>query len=185
MNANILSSINLIFRAQDHKPADAIRFTTGQTTLGQTLVGHSGHGICAIFLDDTKEGLVQQLSGAFPGRHLQEATQDLEADLEQVVSLIDTGKTQRVIDLDVGGTIFQQKVWKVLRDIPAGQTRSYSDVAQQLGNPDAVRAVAGACAANVLAIAIPCHRVVRRDGAISGYRWGVERKRTLLQQERG
>ena len=104
-------------------------------------------------------------------------------ELNQVVGFIDKGTFEGVVDLDIGGTAFEQKVWRVLCGIPAGKTRSYSDVARDLGVPEAVRAVAGACAANVLAIAIPCHRVVRGDGSISGYRWGVERKRALLAEE--
>ncbi|MFJ4393308.1 methylated-DNA--[protein]-cysteine S-methyltransferase [Pseudomonas sp. NPDC089396] len=183
MNTSLLSSINLIFRAPDQLPAKAIRYTVGHTSLGQVLVGSSGHGICAIFLGDTHSGLMGQLKAAFPQREFTQADETLGSELEQVISLVNTGKTSKVLDLDVGGTVFQQKVWAALHQIPTGQTRTYSDVACEIGNPDAVRAVAGACAANVLAIAIPCHRVVRRDGAISGYRWGVDRKRTLLKQE--
>ncbi len=183
MNSSLLSSINLIFRSPDRQRTEALRYTIGQSTLGQVLVGHSGHGVCAIFLDDTREGLMSQLAAAFAGREFLEAADELSNDLDQIVNLIDTGTTSRVLDLDVGGTVFQQKVWSALHDIPAGQTRTYSDVAYEIGNPDAVRAVAGACAANVLAIAIPCHRIVRRDGSISGFRWGVERKRMLLQKE--
>ena len=107
----------------------------------------------------------------------------LERELGQVIGFIDKDASEGVINLDIGGTAFQQKVWQALCGIPAGKTRSYSDVARHLGVPEAVRAVAGACAANVLAIAIPCHRVVRSDGSISGYRWGVERKRALLAEE--
>ncbi|WP_341963781.1 methylated-DNA--[protein]-cysteine S-methyltransferase [Pseudomonas sp. RC10] len=183
MNTSLLSSINLIFRAPRERPAGAIRYTIGRTILGPVLVGHSGYGICAIFLDDTDAGLMNQLSAAFPQREHVQAGEVLRSELEQVISLVDTGKTSKVLNLDVGGTVFQQKVWTALQHIPAGQTRSYSDVAYEVGNPDAIRAVAGACAANVLAVAIPCHRVVRSDGSISGYRWGVERKRTLLEKE--
>ncbi|KTC41334.1 cysteine methyltransferase [Pseudomonas sp. ABAC61] len=160
-----------------------MRYIVGQTDLGQVLVGHSGHGICAIFLDDSLSGLISQLKEAFPKRDLLLTVEALDSELEQVITLINTGKTSKILDLDVGGTVFQQKVWAALHEIPAGQTRTYSEVAREIGNPDAVRAVAGACAANVLAIAIPCHRVVRRDGSISGYRWGVERKRSLLRTE--
>jgi O-6-methylguanine DNA methyltransferase len=183
MNTSLLSSINLIFRSPREFPTDVVRYTVGQTVLGQVLVGHSGHGICAIFLDDTDAGLLNQLSTAFPQREYVRADEMLRSELEQVISLVDTGKTSTVLNLDVGGTVFQQKVWTALQHIPAGQTRSYSEVACEVGNPDAIRAVAGACAANVLAVAIPCHRVVRSDGSISGYRWGVERKRTLLEKE--
>ncbi|WJD60025.1 methylated-DNA--[protein]-cysteine S-methyltransferase [Pseudomonas kurunegalensis] len=183
MNTSMLSSINLIFRSPVGSKTTAIRYAVGQTNLGQVLVGHSGHGICAIFLDDTQSGLMNQLDKAFPQRQFLQDSEALGSELEQVVSLVNTGKVSKVLDLDVGGTIFQQKVWAALQQIPAGQTRTYSDVAGEIGNPDAVRAVAGACAANVLAIAIPCHRVVRQDGSISGYRWGVDRKRALLEKE--
>lgn len=171
------------FRAPGSQMDGAIRFAIGQTVLGKVIVGRSQRGICAIFLGDDVQSLRDHLADAFPATELQAEQAALERELGQVIAFIDKDTAEGVISLDIGGTAFQQKVWQALCGIPVGKTRSYSDVARDLGVPEAVRAVAGACAANVLAIAIPCHRVVRSDGSISGYRWGIERKRVLLANE--
>ncbi|MBO1016441.1 methylated-DNA--[protein]-cysteine S-methyltransferase [Achromobacter sp. SD115] len=171
------------FRAPGCHVEGPIRFAIGNTVLGLVVVGRSQRGICAIFLGEDAEALRGQLASAFPGTALQADQAALTRELSQVIAFIDKDTAEGVINLDIGGTAFEQKVWQALCGIPAGKTRSYGDVARDLGVPEAVRAVAGACAANVLAIAIPCHRVVRRDGSVSGYRWGVERKRALLAME--
>jgi O-6-methylguanine DNA methyltransferase len=148
------------------------------------IVGRSPRGICAIFLGKDAEDLRGQLREAFPGVSLQADERGLARELNQIIAFIDKSQPEGVVNLDIGGTEFQQKVWHALCAIPWGQTRSYGELAQNLGMPEAHRAVAGACAANVLAIAIPCHRVVCSDGSVSGYRWGVERKQALLAEER-
>src|SRR5690606_38848585 len=147
------------------------------------LAARSQDGICALFLGDDAAALRDQLDQAFPGMALTEDNRALSHDLHQIIAFLDKGAADAMIPLDVGGTAFQQAVWRALCDIPCGQTRSYTELALSLGVPRAVRAVGGACAANVLAVAIPCHRVVRSDGAISGYRWGVARKRARLANE--
>ena len=183
MKTDSISTFKYNFRAPGSQVEGPIRFAVGRTVLGNVIVGRSQRGICAIFLGEEVQALRDQLVTAFPGIELQADQAALESELNQVVAFIDKDTSEGVIDLDIGGTVFQQKVWQALCGIPAGKTRSYGDVARDLGVPEAVRAVAGACAANVLAIAIPCHRVVRSDGSISGYRWGVERKRVLLAEE--
>ena len=162
--------------------AGDIRFAIGQCSLGAVLVAQSDKGICAITLGDDAEALIRDLQDRFPKANLIGADKAFERTVAQVIALVDQGQALD-LPLDIRGTAFQQRVWQALRAIPAGQTRSYAEVADMIGSPAAVRAVAGACAANALAIAIPCHRVVRTDGALSGYRWGVERKRTLLLKE--
>ena len=183
MKTGSISTFKYNFRAPGSHVEGPIRFAVGRTVLGNVIVGRSQRGICAIFLGEEAQALREQLVAAFPGITLQADQAALDSELNQVVAFIDKDTSEGVIDLDIGGTMFQQKVWQALCGIPAGKTRSYGDVARDLGVPEAVRAVAGACAANVLAIAIPCHRVVRGDGSISGYRWGVERKHVLLAEE--
>lgn len=172
------------FRAPGSQVEGPIKFAIGQTVLGVALVGRSQRGICAIFLGDDAQSLRDQLAGAFPGVELHSDKASLRTELGQVLAFIGNSAPAGLITLDVGGTYFEQKVWKALCSVPAGETRSYSEIAMEIGAPGAVRAVANACAANLLAIAIPCHRVVRSNGSISGYRWGVERKRALLADER-
>lgn len=183
MKTRSFSAFKYSFRALGSRVEGPIRFAVGQAVLGMVLVGRSQRGICAIFLGQDAQGLRDQLAEAFPGIELQADQPALARELNQVIAFIDKDQAEGVLDLDIGGTAFQQKVWQALCGIPSGQTRSYGEVARDLGVPEAVRAVAGACAANVLAVAIPCHRVVRSDGAMSGYRWGVERKRALLAEE--
>ena len=160
-----------------------IHFAVGQSTLGSILVARSEKGVCAILLGDDPETLVQEVQDRFAQAVLVGADEAFEAVVSQVVGLVENPAAGFELPLDVRGTAFQQRVWEALHQIPAGQTASYAEIAQSLGSPHAVRAVAGACAANLLAVAIPCHRVVRSDGALSGYRWGVERKRELLRRE--
>lgn len=171
------------FRAPGSQVEGPIRFAVGQTVQGRVLVGCSQHGICAIFLGEAVQDLRDQLAAEFPRIELKASQTSLAGELNQIIAFIDKDASEGVVNLDIGGTAFEQRVWQALCGIPAGKTRSYSDVARDIGVPEAVRAVAGACAANVLAVAIPCHRVVRRDGSISGYRWGVDRKRELLHRE--
>lgn len=185
MNTMTSSNVHLHFRAPGAPLNGPIRYAIGACVQGSLLVARGRQGICAVLLDDTNQGLRTQLENAFPGIPVAEATDELQRELAEVAAFIDLSAANAPIDLDVGGTPFQQRVWAALCDIPAGQTRSYAQVARSIGAPAAIRAVAGACAANVLAIAIPCHRVLRSDGSISGYRWGVQRKRSLLQRERG
>lgn len=164
--------------------ADAtIRFAIGQCSLGAILVAATETGVCAITLGDDPQALLQDLQQRFPRARLLGGERDFEQLVAQVVGLVEAPQAGHALPLDIRGTAFQQRVWQALREIPAGRTASYAQIAERLGAPKAVRAVAAACAANPLAVAIPCHRVVRSDGGLSGYRWGVERKRTLLQRE--
>lgn len=160
-----------------------IRFAIGQCTLGAILVAASARGICAILLGDDPDALARDLQDRFPKATLIGADAGFEATVAQVVGLVEAPQLGHALPLDVRGTAFQQRVWQALRAIPAGETVSYAEVAQRIGAPTSMRAVAQACGANALAVAIPCHRVVRSDGALSGYRWGVERKRSLLERE--
>jgi len=160
-----------------------VRFAVGQCWLGVVLVGATETGVCAIFLGDDPDALLQELQNRFPKAQLVGGDRDFEGYVEKVVGLVEAPELGLDLPLDIRGTAFQQRVWQALRDIPAGATASYTDIARRIGAANAVRGVAGACAANSIAVAIPCHRVVRRDGALSGYRWGVERKRALLTRE--
>jgi len=161
----------------------AIRFAIAQCSLGAILVAASDLGICAILLGDDPEALLQDLQDRFPHAELQGGDAAFDRQVAQVVGFVEQPGLGLELPLDIRGTAFQQRVWQALRTIPAGGTASYAEIAERIGSPKAVRAVAQACAANALAVAIPCHRVVRNDGALSGYRWGVERKRALLDRE--
>jgi AraC family transcriptional regulator of adaptative response/methylated-DNA-[protein]-cysteine methyltransferase len=166
--------------------ADAeIRFALGQCSLGAILVAESERGICAILLGDDPEELIRDLEARFPNAGLIGGDAAFEERVAKVVGFVEAPGFGLDLPLDVRGTAFQERVWQALRDIPAGETVSYAELAERIGAPAAVRAVAGACAANKIAVAIPCHRVVRTDGGLSGYRWGVARKRTLLEREKG
>ncbi len=164
-------------------PNEEIRFAVGQTSLGAILVASSAKGVVAILLGDDPDALLRDLQDRFPKARLIGADRDFEALVAKVVGLVETPGMGLELPLDVRGTAFQQRVWQALQQIPAGQTVSYAEIASRIGAPKSVRAVAGACAANKIAVAIPCHRVVRHDGALSGYAWGVERKRALLGRE--
>ena len=161
-----------------------IEFAIGQSSLGAILVARSQRGVCAISLGDDPDALLRELQDRFPRAELIGGDAGFERLVAQVVGLIEQPGIGIDLPLDVRGTAFQQRVWDALRKIPAGETASYAQIAQRIGAPKSVRAVAQACASNTLAVAIPCHRVVRSDGALSGYRWGVERKRELLARER-
>lgn len=160
-----------------------IHFAVGECSLGNILVARSAKGVCAIYLGDDPNALAHTLEDQFPAANLLAGDRDFEQLVARVVGFVEAPELGLDLPLDIRGTAFQQRVWEVLRQIPAGQTLSYAEVAKRLGNPSAVRAVAGACAANRLAVVIPCHRVVRSDGSLSGYRWGVERKKMLLERE--
>jgi AraC family transcriptional regulator of adaptative response/methylated-DNA-[protein]-cysteine methyltransferase len=160
-----------------------IHFAVGQCSLGSILVAKSQIGVCAILLADDADQLVRDLQDRFPRAQLIGGDSDFEQWVAKVVGFVEAPAVGLDLPLDVRGTAFQQRVWQALRKIPAGTTASYSDIARRIGAPKSVRAVAQACAANAIAVAIPCHRVVRTDGALSGYRWGVERKRALLARE--
>ncbi|WP_085717605.1 bifunctional DNA-binding transcriptional regulator/O6-methylguanine-DNA methyltransferase Ada [Pseudomonas sp. B28(2017)] len=189
------NSNSRFYEAADHllgmKPGDYraagqnndIRFAVGQCSLGAILVAQSERGVCAILLGDDPHQLVCDLQDKFRRANLIGADHQFEQLIARVVGFIEAPAIGLDLPLDVRGTVFQERVWQALREIPVGSTASYADVAQRIGSPKAVRAVAQACGANNLAVAIPCHRVVRSDGHLSGYRWGVERKRQLLERE--
>ena len=160
-----------------------IRFAIGECSLGAILVARSDRGVCAITLGDDPDALARELQDRFPNANLIGGDAGFEALVAKVVGFVEAPAIGLDLPLDVRGTAFQERVWRALRQIPACTTASYADIARRIGQPRAVRAVAQACGANHLAVAIPCHRVVRSDGALSGYRWGVERKRELLQRE--
>ncbi|OVZ59718.1 bifunctional transcriptional regulator/O6-methylguanine-DNA methyltransferase [Pigmentiphaga sp. NML080357] len=175
-------------RPRDYREGGAnarIRFAVGQCSLGAILVAQSERGVCAILLGEDPDALVRQLQDQFPRATLVGGDRDFEQVVARVVGLVEAPSLGLELPLDVRGTAFQERVWQALREIPPGSTATYADIAARIGMPKAVRAVAGACAANPLAVAIPCHRVVRSDGSLSGYRWGVERKRALLDREAG
>ena len=160
-----------------------IRFAVGECSLGSILVAQSPRGVCAILIGDDPDRLARDLQDQFPRATLVGGHAGFEALVAKVVGFVEAPRRGLDLPLDVQGTAFQERVWQALREIPAGETASYTEVARRVGTPKSVRAVAQACAANALAVAIPCHRVVRTDGSLSGYRWGVERKRTLLERE--
>jgi AraC family transcriptional regulator of adaptative response/methylated-DNA-[protein]-cysteine methyltransferase len=164
-----------------------IHFDIGSSTLGRVLVATSDKGVCAIFMADTGDELISQLRDRFPAAELTADAHRLAQTLPRVIEFIESpnGKLDLPLDLSIApaGTEFQRRVWGALRRIPAGATASYADIARRIDAPTSYRAVAQACGANPIALAIPCHRVVRNDGALSGYRWGVRRKRALLERE--
>ena len=161
----------------------SIRFAVGQCSLGSILVAATTRGVCAITLGDDPDELVRDLQDRFPSATLSAGDAAFERWVATVVGFVEAPRLGLDLPLDVRGTAFQQRVWKALCEIPPGSTASYADIATRVGAPKAVRAVAQACKANALAVAIPCHRIVRKDGALSGYRWGVARKRELLKRE--
>lgn len=161
----------------------AIRFAVGECSMGSILVAATDKGVCSIAFGDDPETLVRGLQDRFPNAKFAGGEPDFERLVSRVVGLVETPGGASDLPLDVRGTAFQQLVWQALRGIPAGSTASYSEIARRIGNSKATRAVAQACASNPVAVAIPCHRVVRTDGSLSGYRWGIDRKRALLTQE--
>jgi AraC family transcriptional regulator of adaptative response/methylated-DNA-[protein]-cysteine methyltransferase len=161
----------------------AIRFAIGTCSLGPILVAASDRGVCAIALGDDPDVLLRDLQDRFPRAELVGGDAEFEKTVAQIVGFVENPRRGLDLPLDIRGTAFQQRVWEALRAIPAGQTASYAEIAKVIGKPAAHRAVAQACSQNPLAVAIPCHRVIRKDGDTSGYRWGVERKRALLNRE--
>jgi len=168
---------------RDGGAKEQIKFAVGQTSLGAILIASSTKGIASILLGDDPDALVRNVQDRFPKACLIGADREYETLISRVVGFVENPSIGLDLPLDVRGTVFQQRVWQALQEIPVGETMSYSEIARRIGLPNSVRAVAGACAANHLAVAIPCHRVVRNDGALSGYAWGVERKQALLDRE--
>jgi AraC family transcriptional regulator, regulatory protein of adaptative response / methylated-DNA-[protein]-cysteine methyltransferase len=162
-----------------------IHYDVGSVTLGKVLVATNDKGICAILLADSERALLSELRERFSGAKLTRDTAKLASAMPRVIRFVDSPVGGLDLPLDPAGTEFQQRVWRALRRIPAGRTASYADIARRIDAPKSFRAVAQACGANPIAIAIPCHRVVRNDGALSGYRWGIARKRALLEREGG
>jgi len=162
---------------------ERIRFAVAQCSLGSILVAATEKGVCAILMGDDPGALAHDLQDRFASAELVGGDADFEHTVAQVIALVEEPARGSALPLDIRGTAFQRRVWQALREIPPGETAGYRDIAVRIGEPKAARAVAQACGANPLAVAIPCHRVVRTDGALSGYRWGVERKRTLLRRE--
>jgi AraC family transcriptional regulator, regulatory protein of adaptative response / methylated-DNA-[protein]-cysteine methyltransferase len=160
-----------------------LRYAIGMSSLGQVLVAASDKGVAAILLGDSEQTLIDNLRARFPKSDLQPGGRTFKANVKAVVALIENPRASFDLPLDIQGTAFQHRVWLALRDIPAGSTATYTDIAERIRKPKAARAVAAACAANPLAIAVPCHRVVGSNGYLSGYRWGVDRKRALLDRE--
>ena len=177
----VLGMTPTIFR--DGGANTVIHFAIGECSLGSILVAKSERGVCAVMIGDDPMPLVRDLEQQFPNADLIGDKSDYEDLVAKVVGLIEKPGVGLDLPLDIRGTAFQQRVWKALQRIPVGSTASYADIAKAIGMPKAVRAVARACAANSIAVAIPCHRVIRNDGGLSGYRWGVERKRSLLERE--
>ncbi|HEY0713096.1 MAG TPA: bifunctional DNA-binding transcriptional regulator/O6-methylguanine-DNA methyltransferase Ada [Polyangia bacterium] len=161
-----------------------IEFAVGRASLGCVLVAATERGVCAILIGDTPEALRRDLEHRFPRADRRPAGPSFAALIEDVVGVVDGHRPPETLPLDVRGTAFQQRVWQALQRIPAGSTLSYTALAARLGVPRGARAVARACATNPIAVAIPCHRVVRETGDLAGYRWGLERKRTLLAREK-
>lgn len=164
-------------------PADAIAYAIADSALGRVLVARSAVGVCAILLGDNDDALEDDLAERFPGVRLILSEAAVADDMAKVIRFAESPTDVSELPLDLCGTPFQRRVWDALRIIPAGQTVSYAELARMIGSPGATRAVATACAANRLAMLVPCHRVVRSNGALAGYRWGVERKRALLERE--
>jgi AraC family transcriptional regulator of adaptative response/methylated-DNA-[protein]-cysteine methyltransferase len=162
---------------------ETVRFALGECSLGSILVAATAKGICAITFGDDPEALLRDFQDRFPKADLVGGDAAFEELVAKVVGLVEAPAIGADLPLDIRGTAFQQRVWQALRAIPPGSTASYAEIARRIGAPNAVRAVAQACASNPIAVAIPCHRVVRNDGAISGYRWGVARKHALLKRE--
>jgi AraC family transcriptional regulator of adaptative response/methylated-DNA-[protein]-cysteine methyltransferase len=180
-SADLLGMTPTQFRAGGN--GNVIRFAVGECSLGSILVAATDKGVCAIEFGNDPETLVRTLQDRFPKAQLIGGDQAFEQLVAKVVGFVEAPTRGLDLPLDIRGTVFQKRVWNAIRRIPAGATASYADLAKRIGHPQAMRAVAQACASNTLAVAIPCHRVVRRDGALSGYRWGVERKEALLMRE--
>ncbi len=162
-----------------------IRYAVAPCWLGLAIVAATEKGICALFFGDDEEELAAALRGRFPAARIEAGGEALSEWLSAAIAAVEEPERAADLPLDIRGTAFQQRVWQALREIPPGRTATYTDIARSIGDARAVRAVAGACAANPIAVAIPCHRIIRSDGDLAGYRWGLERKRRLLSRERG
>jgi len=160
-----------------------IQYTIGKSSLGSVLVAENERGICAISLGDSESALISWLHTIFPTAVMRQENANFTDHLGEVLALVESPHSEHHLPLDMRGTPFQQKVWNALREIKTGTTSTYSEIAERINSPKAVRAVANACGANRLAIVIPCHRVIQKNGSLAGYRWGVERKRELLRRE--
>ncbi|QKD02896.1 methylated-DNA--[protein]-cysteine S-methyltransferase [Mesorhizobium loti] len=179
-----LMQINSPATASGAVTLDTLAYAIGQSAIGNILAARSHIGVCAILIGSDADALAQNLADRFPGKVLVEDEAALRDDLAAIARFIETPGAGLDLALDMRhGTPFQQRVWDVLRTIPCGATITYTALARRLGEPNGARAVATACAANAIALGIPCHRVVRADGTLSGYRWGIERKRALLDRE--
>lgn len=163
--------------------AESIHFAVGECSLGAVVVAATGKRICAILLGDNPDAVIRDLRGRFPEAQPAGDDGEFEPVVARVVDFVEAPARGLDLPLDLRGTEFQRDVWQALREIPVGTTASYTEIAHRIGRPKSVRAVAQACAANALAVVVPCHRAVRSDGTLSGYRWGVERKRALLEKE--
>jgi len=175
-------------RARQGAPGESIGYTLTDTSLGRLLVGTTARGVCLVVFGDSDEGLIAEAHRRFPRASLAPADGEHAEWVAALVRLIDAPADDAVaaqLPLDARGTVFQQQVWSALREIPAGQTVTYAQLARAIGRPTATRAVAQACGANPTAVVVPCHRVIGADGKLAGYRWGVERKRELLKRENG
>lgn len=160
-----------------------IFFAIGECSLGSILVAQTRRGVCSILLGDDPSRLVENFQKQFPTANLIGNQREYESLVSKVVGMIERPSVGLDLPLDIRGTSFQQRVWKALQQIPLGSTSTYAQIAEKIGYPRSARAVAQACGSNTLAVAIPCHRVIRNDGSLAGYRWGVERKRVLLERE--
>ncbi|MBK5395634.1 methylated-DNA--[protein]-cysteine S-methyltransferase [Pseudomonas sp. TH39(2020)] len=164
-------------------PTSSIRFISSPSSLGVLLLAFSAEGLCALLIGDDLATLERDLSRRFPGQQAPQRDEGFMPALEQTLRHLEDPRSTLDLPLDLTGSVFQRRVWNALRQIPLGETASYLDIARQLGQPTAFRAVANACGANPLAVIVPCHRVLRQDGSLGGYRWGLERKRQLLDRE--
>jgi AraC family transcriptional regulator of adaptative response/methylated-DNA-[protein]-cysteine methyltransferase len=182
-SSEVLGMTPTTFRAGGN--GTSMWFAVGESWLGPILVAASAKGVCAILLGDDPDAMVRELQDSFPNAEIIGGDTDFERLVATVVGFVENPSIGLDLPLDIRGTAFQQRVWEALRRIPVGSTASYAEIAGRIGEPQAVRAVAQACGANNLAVAIPCHRVIRTDGDLSGYRWGVERKDRLLRREKG
>ncbi len=171
-------------QAQRGGVGETVRFAVGESSLGPLLVAATEKGVCSIQFGDDPNELVHELERRFPSAELVGDDEDFARVVSRVVAFVETPQNGLDLPLDIRGTAFQERVWLALTAIPAGRTMTYTQLAAAIGQPTAVRAVASACAANEIAMAIPCHRIIRASGALSGYRWGVERKSEILQRER-
>ncbi len=163
---------------------ETIRYTVADSPLGLILVGATARGVCSISFGDSPEELVAKLQASFPQAETKQMDRELSYAVDAIVSAMGEAPKALQLPLDVRATAFQHRVWRELQAIPYGETRTYSQIAEAIGSPNSVRAVAGACAANPVALAVPCHRVIGKDGKLTGYQWGIERKRTLLANEK-